>query len=121
MKRIFAILAFAGLTATSAQAACSKASLNGLWTLDAGGTSLATSITNGAFYFTTNKFTISTLSGSTCRGTGNFLDVSGPTNYPAIFAVEASSRDANGKPNRLVAGYTTDSGVNYSVLVLTRR
>jgi hypothetical protein len=121
MKRFLAFAAAFGLTAASAEAGCSKSSLNGLWGLDAGGATYTVSISNGAFYFNNDKFTISSLSGSTCRGNGTYVDTSGPTNYPAKFALEGSARNASGPGNRLIAAYTTDGGVNYQAFVLTRR
>jgi hypothetical protein len=118
MKKFLMTTAILAALATSAEAGCSKASLNGLWGLDAGGIEYLISINGGVFYFSNDKFTVGSF-GSNCRGSGSFLDTSGPTTYPASFAAESGAGGSSLKPLRLVASYK--SGASYAVFVLTRK
>jgi hypothetical protein len=118
MKKFLMTTAILAALATGAEAGCSKASLNGLWSLDLGGTEFLVSINGGVFYFSGDKFTIGSF-GSNCRGSGSYLDTSGPTTYPAKFAAEAGASGSSLKPQRLVASY--NSGASYVVFVLTRK
>jgi hypothetical protein len=118
MKKFLMTTAILAALATSAEAGCSKASLNGLWSMELGGTEFLISINGGVFYFSNDKFTIGSF-GSNCRGSGSFLDTSGPTTYPAIFAAEAGAGGTSLKPMRLIAAFVSAGA--YQVYVLTRK
>jgi hypothetical protein len=109
----------------SAEAACTKKSLNGTWQFDvvspgvagAVGT-MAGGVLNVISGSTTFTLTITTFSKSTCRGTG-ILAITGSPAVPVKFTSERINSSSPDKPNMLVVFYPVAPTANYS-LGLTR-
>jgi hypothetical protein len=103
MKKLFIVAAALAATISTADAKCTKKSLNGSWALD-GGTAAGVGVMSGGVYNVTVGSTavslnISSFSSTKCRGsgTGNF-DGTPVTVKVAAEAIAASSS----KPNHLL-------------------
>lgn len=122
MKKLLLAAAIMFASASASHAACTKASLNGVWYAElAPGLALQVTIFNGRFMMPTSGdiVTISTF-GSTCKGAGTYNDISVPATYPARFAAEAGAGGISAAPNLLMMSYNP-SGTTWVSLPLSRQ
>jgi hypothetical protein len=125
MKKLIFAASLVLASFASAEAACTKKSLNGTWQFDiaapgAAGVvgTMAGGVLNVSYGATNFALTISTFSKSSCRGTGTLL-ITGDPPVPVKFTAERINSSSPDKPNMLIVFLPVGAGVNYS-LGLTR-
>lgn len=103
------LVAFAG----ASEAACSKKSLNGTWSVSNAGMAYQATMAGGSMSFnfgiTPVVITVNSMSKSSCKGTGT-ISING-VSAAATFAAEHIGSSSSRKPNHLVAN-TPSGGSN---------
>lgn len=119
MKQVATALALLAGLATTADAACTKKSLNGTWSVSVGGQAVTGVMAGGTvsvdFGGTPVIITVSSFNKDKCKGTGT-ISVGGVPGA-ATFASEQISTSSSRKPNHLMGSVPIGMGIDYEFIM----